>query len=360
MKHTCPPAAPSLAAARPAIPVKSFGALPDGRAARLYTLANLQGVKVSVTNYGARIVSWIVPDRDGNPGDIVLGFDNVQDYINSKERYFGAAIGRYANRISRGRFTLDGVEYRISPNEGPNALHGGPGGFHAILWDTRQPDARTLECTRLSPDGDQGFPGNLQVRMRYTLTDDNALVITYEAVTDRPTVVNLTNHSFFNLRGAGAGDIGGHLLSIRAGHCTPTDDMLIPTGEIAPVSGADRDFRLPAPIGARRRRGLNFVLDRAGAGTAGVFPAARVVEPESGRVLEVLTDQPGLQLYCGDALDGSIKGKDGKTYGRRSALCLETQNFPDSPNHHNFPSSILRPGETYRHTCIYKTSVSVE
>jgi aldose 1-epimerase len=326
----------------------------------LFVLANAGGVELCVTSHGARIVSWLAPDRRGIPGDIVLGFDNVQAYINSAEPYFGAAIGRFANRIARGRFTLGGVEYRLPVNNAPNTLHGGPKGFHTVVWDTRQPDARTLELTHFSPDGDQGFPGNLRVGMRYTLTDDNALVITYEAVTDKPTVVNLTNHSFFNLRGAGAGDIGGHLLSIRAGHCTPTDATLIPTGEIAPVSGADRDFRLPAPIGARRRRGLNFVLDRAGAGTDGVFPAARVVEPESGRVLEVLTDQPGLQLYCGDALDGSIKGKGGKPYGRRSAFCLETQNFPDAPNHHNFPSSILRPGETYRHTCIYKTSVSAE
>jgi aldose 1-epimerase len=355
MKHTYPPAAPSFAATQPAIPVKSFGTLPGGRTARLHTLANSQGVKITVTDYGARIVSWISPDRDGNPGDIVLGFDSVQDYISSKERYFGAAIGRYANRIARGRFTLDGMEYRISSNDGPNALHGGPGGFHAILWGIRQPDARALEFTHISADGDQGFPGALRVKIVYILTDDNELKITYEAVTDKPTVVNLTNHSFFNLDGAGSGDIGGQLLAVHAGHWLPIDAMYIPTGEIASVAGTPRDFRQSAPIGGRK--GWSFVLDRTGAGRDGLHLAARLVAPKSGRVLEVRTDQPGLQVYCGDNLDGAIKGKAGKPYTRRSSICLETQHFPDSPNNPHFLPTVLRPGETYRHTCVYKTSV---
>ncbi len=338
-----------------------FERVVDGKQTGLFVLANRGCVEIRVTNYGGRIVSWLAPDRDGNLADIVLGYDNLQDYIDSKEPYFGATIGRYANRIARGRFTLDGIEYNIPPNNGPNSLHGGPKGFHAVVWDARQPDPRTLELTLLSPDGDQGFPGNLRVKMVYALTDDNALTITYEAVTDKPTIVNLTNHSFFNLHGAGGGDIGGHLLEIRASHCTPTDAAHIPTGEIAPVAGTPFDFRRLAPIG--ERKGLNFVLDRPATpavapGDDGLFLAARAIGPETGRVLEVRTDQPGLQLYCADNLDDSFRGKHGKTYGRRSALCLETQLFPDSPNHAHFPSPILRPGETYRHTCVYKTAIS--
>ncbi|OAM88293.1 galactose mutarotase [Termitidicoccus mucosus] len=337
-------------------PPARFERVVDGKQTGLFVLANRHGVEIRVTNHGARIVSWLAPDRDGNLADIVLGYDTIQDYISSREPYFGAAIGRCANRIARGRFTLDGVEYSIPPNNGPNALHGGPKGFHAVVWDARQPDPRTLELALLSPDGDQGFPGNLRVKMVYTLTDDNELKITYEAVTDRPTIVNLTNHSFFNLHGAGSGDIGGHLLEIRAGHCTPTDAAHIPTGEIVSVAGTPFDFRRPAPIG--ERKGLNFVLDPYGTRTARPLPiAARVVEPHSGRVLEVRTDQPGLQLYCSDSLPAGITGKQGKPYGRRSALCLETQRFPDSPNHANFPSATLRPGETYRHVCVYKTAV---
>lgn len=319
-----------------------------GKQSGLFVLANTRGVEICVTSYGARIVSWLAPDRDGTPGDIVLGYDNIQSYIDSPEPYFGAAIGRYANRIARGRFTLDGIEYRIPVNNAPNALHGGPNGFHTVVWETRQPDTRTLEFTHLSPDNDQGFPGNLRVNMVYALTDDNALAITCEATTDKPTVVNFTNHTFFNLDGAGSGDIGAHLLSIHASHCTPVDATHIPTGEIASVAGTPFDFRHPAPIGARK--GLNFVLDRAA-------PAAHAVSQKTGRVLEVLTDQPGLQLYCADKLPPGITGKNNHPYTPRSAFCLEPQHFPDSPNHPAFPSTVLRPGQTYRHTCIYKTLV---
>ncbi len=340
-------------------PPAGFESVVDGRQTGLFILANRHGVEIRVTNHGARIVSWLAPDRDGNLADIVLGYDNLPDYLASPEPYFGAAIGRCANRIARGRFTLDGVECTIPPNNGPHALHGGPKGFHAVVWDARQPDPRTLELALLSPDGDQGFPGNLRVKMVYALTDDNELKITYEAVTDRPTIVNLTNHSFFNLHGAGSGGIGGHLLEICAGHCTPADAAHIPTGEIAPVAGTPFDFRRPAPIGGRK--GLNFVLDRpAGPDLASgrALPlAARAIGPETGRVLEVRTDQPGLQLYCSDSLPAGITGKQGKPYGRRSALCLETQRFPDSPNRAHFPSATLRPGETYRHVCVYKTAV---
>jgi aldose 1-epimerase len=289
------------------------------------------------------------------------------DYVNSADPYFGAAIGRYGNRIADGRFILGGVEYKIPANNGENALHGSPRGFQAFVWDTRQPDRRTLEFTHRSPDDDQGFPGDLRVKMVYILTDDNELKITYTATTDKPTVINLTHHSFFNLHGAGNGTVNDHLLTIAASRYTPVSAALIPTGVLPGVDGTPFDFRKPTLIGARidandihLKNGAdydhNWVRDHPVAADT-LFLAARAVEPKSGRVLEVRTDQPGVQFYGGNFLDGAIKGKGGKTYGHRTAFCLETQHFPDSPNQPGFPATTLRPGETYRHTCVYKTAV---
>ncbi|OAM86933.1 galactose mutarotase [Termitidicoccus mucosus] len=349
----------------------------DGKKSDLYVLTNKNGVEIAVTSYGARVVSWLTPDRAGKFDDIVLGYDNVQGYVASAEPYFGAAIGRYGNRIAKGRFTLDGAHYAIPANNGENALHGGPRGFQSFVWDTRQPDHRTLEFTHLSQDGDQGFPGNLQVKMVYTLTDDNELKITYEATTDKPTPVNLTHHSFFNLHGTRDGTdgdrlrtINDHLLTLHASHYTPVAPDLIPTGELPAVEGTPMDFRAPVPIGARINADFtqlkngagydhNWILDRPAtdAGTGKLYLAARAVEPASGRVLEVRTDQPAIQFYGGNFLNDTFKGKHGKTYAHRTAFCLETQHYPDSPNQPAFPSTILRPGQTYRHLCIYKTLV---
>ncbi|MDR1010793.1 MAG: galactose mutarotase [Opitutaceae bacterium] len=333
-----------------------------GKTSDLFVMKNNKGVEICVTSYGARIVSWFAPDRDGKMEDIVLGYDDVQGYIDSKEPYFGAAIGRYGNRIAKGKFTLDGVECTIPINNDPNALHGGPGGFQSVVWDTRQINPSTLEFHLHSKDGDQGFPGNLHVTMTYTLTDDNEVKIAYKATTDKPTVINLTHHSFFNLHGAGNGTVNDHLLMIDADKYTPVTSVLIPTGEIAPVAGTPMDFRKPVAIGARIEESFeqlkngqgydhNWVLNRTG---SGLQLAARVVEPKSGRVLEVFTTEPGVQFYGGNFLDDTFKGKGGKTYGFRTALCLETQHFPDSPNWSEFPSTVLRPGETYTHECVYK------
>lgn len=333
-----------------------------GKTSDLFVMTNKQGVEICVTSYGARIVSWLTPDRDGKMDDIVLGYDNVRDYIDSKEPYFGAAIGRYGNRIAKGKFTLDDVEYTIPINNTPNALHGGPGGFQSVVWDARQIDDATVEFQLLSKDGDQGFPGNLRVTMVYALTDANELRISYKATTDKPTVINLTHHSFFNLHGAGNGTVNDHFLMIAADKYTPVTNVLIPTGEIAPVAGTPMDFRTPTAIGARvdapfdqLNNGLgydhNWVLNRTG---NALQLAATVTDPRSGRVLEVFTTEPGLQFYGGNFLDDSFKGKGGKAYGFRSALCLETQHYPDSPNQKNFPSTVLRPGEIYTHECVYK------
>lgn len=337
-----------------------------GKKTVLLALTNDNGIEICATNYGARIVSWIAPDRDGNMADIVLGHDTIAEYLAKPESYFGAAIGRYANRIANGRFTLDGVDHVIPQNNGANALHGGPAGFESLVWDARQPDNSTLEFRLRSEDGDQGFPGNLDVTMTYTLTPANELRIDYRAIADKPTVVNLTNHSFFNLGGAGGGGIAGHIMRIFADHYTPVTPALIPTGEIAPVAGTPFDFRKPEPVGTRidtpdneqlKNAGgydHNYVINRSG---PGLRPAAKVLDPQSGRVLEVFTTQPGVQLYTGNFIDGKAPGKGGKTYGYRSALCLETQHFPDSPNRKNFPTTILRPGEIYAQTSVYKVSV---
>ncbi|MGB9604943.1 MAG: aldose epimerase family protein [Bryobacteraceae bacterium] len=341
-----------------------FGKTPDGTPVELFTLSNSKGVRIAITNYGGIIVSLFAPDRNGNPGDIVLGFDNLEDYLKGHP-YFGAIIGRYGNRIARGRFTLDGAEYKLAQNNGENHLHGGLVGFDKKVWKARDyadADGQHLELRYTSPDGEEGYPGNLDVTVTYTLNEQNQLRIDYFATTDKPTIVNLTNHSYFNL--ACEGDILGHILRLNADHFTPVDAGLIPTGELRSVKGTPFDFTQPTPIGARieqddeqlrfgRGYDHNFVL-RGGGGS--LAEAAEVYEPKTGRVLRVLTTEPGVQFYTGNFLDGTLRGKYGRIYHRRSGFCLETQHFPDSPNQPQFPSVVLRPGQSYRSTSIYEFS----
>jgi len=331
----------------------------------LYTLSNRGGMKVSITNYGGRVVSVLVPDRHGNFADVVLGFDNLEGYLGSNP-FFGALVGRYANRIGKARFKLNGVEYKLEQNDGPNTLHGGSNGFDKKAWTAKESSKNppALELTYVSPDGEEGYPGKLTARVLYTLTDTNELKVDYTATTDKDTVLNLTNHSYFNLAGEGSGDILRHVMMINADRFTPVDATLIPTGELRKVEGTPFDFRKPRAIGERidsndeqikfgQGYDHNFVLSRIG---HGLTIAARVTEPESGRVLEVLTTQPGMQFYTGNFLDGSVHGKGGKAYVHRSAFCLETQHFPDSPNQPKFPSTVLKPGQTYHETTIFKFS----
>ena len=345
---------------------ESFGKTREGAAVELYTLTNRNGAEAKVMTYGGTLVSLRVPDRRGRLDDVVLGFDGVAGYERSPGTYFGALVGRYANRIAKGRFTLNGVEYKLATNNGENHLHGGVRGFDKAVWKARPLKAaggQALELTYLSRDGEEGYPGNLSVSVVYTLTDRNELKIFYSATTDRDTVVNLTHHSYFNLAGAGAGDILGHRLWIDADRFTPTDAGAIPTGELRAVRGTPFDFTRPAAIGARieepdeqLRLGKgydhNFVLN----GRAGVLRrAAEVYEPSTGRVMQVWTTEPGLQLYTGNFLDGEA-GKGGRAYGRRYGFCLETQHYPDSPNRPDFPTATLRKGGRYRTTTIYKFS----
>lgn len=337
----------------------------DGKEVQLYFLKNKNGLEMAVTNYGAKVVSLLVPDKNGVFEDIVLGFDNIDGYLNAHEPYFGAAIGRYGNRIANGKFTLNGQQYELATNNSPNHLHGGEKGFNAQVWNATQVDDHSIEFSRLSQDGEEGYPGNLQVTMIYSLTDDNEFKITYEAETDQPTVINLTHHSFFNLRGAGNGSINDHVLMINADKYTPVDQTLIPLGKIDLVKGTPMDFSKPTQIGKRVEDNFeqllfgkgydhNWVLnENINAGT----PAATVWEPESGRFMEVFTTEPGLQFYGGNFLDGKDKGKKSKAYEFRSAFCLETQHFPDSPNQPTFPSTVLNPEENYQHTSIYKFSI---
>lgn len=347
-----------------------FGVLPSGEPVRVFTLTNAKGIELRAIEYGGIIVSLRTPDRTGQLAGIVLGFDELQDYVTSSP-YFGAITGRYANRIANGRFTLDGATYRLAVNNGPNALHGGLKGFDKVLW-RGEPGADTLGVRLLlrytSPDGEEGYPGTLRTSVTYTLTDGNQLVVDYEATTDKPTPVNLTQHSYFNLAGEGSGDILGHLLTINADRYTPIDSTLIPTGELAPVSGTPFDFRTRKAIGARidephaqLTNGLgydhNFVLARRPRDT-GLVQAARVVDPRSGRTLDVATTEPGMQFYSGNFLDGSLVGPSGRAYARRSGFCLETQHFPNSPNTPQFPSTILRPGETYRSRTVFTFGVT--
>jgi len=332
----------------------------------LFVLKNATGMVAEITNYGGKVVSLWVPDRLGNYEDIVLGHSNIDDYLNAKEKYFGALIGRYGNRIANGKFLLDGNKYILAKNNGDNHLHGGNKGFESVVWDAKQMDNQTLELSYMSKNMEEGYPGNLTVKVVYQLTDHNELKIEYWAKTDAPTIVNLTHHSFFNLSGAGNGTINNHLLQINAAYYTPVDMGLIPTGEITSVENSPFDFQKMTPIGERvnaeneqLKYGLgydhNFVLNQS---LEALNYAAKVIEPVSGRTMEVYTNEPGLQFYGGNFLDGSTKGKNGKAYKFRTAFCLETQHFPDSPNKSHFPSTRLNPEETYYSICLYKFLVS--
>ncbi|MCL4296866.1 MAG: galactose mutarotase [Anaerolineae bacterium] len=334
----------------------------------IFTLTNKNGLSTKITNYGGIVMSLHVPDKAGHLGDVVLGFDDVEEYL-KPHPYFGALIGRYGNRIADGKFTLEGKDYILAQNDGPNSLHGGLKGFDKVIWDAKPldtPDGSALELTYLSQDGEEGYPGNLLVKVIYTLTQDDALRIDYTATTDETTVINLTHHSYFNLVGAGNGDILDHDLLLNAAHFTPIDETLIPTGEIKPVAGTPFDFTRPAKIGLRINQddqqlkfGLGYDHNWALNSADGVLAlAARVSEPGSGRIMEVWTTEPGIQFYSGNFLDGSNTGKGGKVYQYRSGFCLETQHFPDSPNQPNFPSTTLKASQTYTSTTVYKFLVA--
>ena len=342
-----------------------FGVLPSGDSVHVYTLTNANGIEARILDYGGILVSLRTPDRAGAFADVVLGFDSLSDYVKDSP-YFGALVGRYANRIARGRFTLDGASYSLAANNGMNALHGGVRGFDKVVWQGTPVQDSTgvgVVLRHESPDGDEGYPGTVQAQVTYTLTDRNELVIDYEATTDQATPINLTHHSYFNL--AGAGDVLGHVLSINADRYVPIDTTLIPTGVLEPVDDSPFDLRTNVAIGAKintphpqltNAKGYDhtFVLNRTG---PGLSLAARVVEPVSGRTLEVATTEPGMQLYTGNFLDGSLTGKSGRVYLQRHGFCLETQHFPDSPNQPSFPSTILRPGERYRSQTVYTFAV---
>jgi aldose 1-epimerase len=334
----------------------------QGKQVELFVLKNSSNFQVAITNYGGRIVSMLVPDKDGKPVDVVLGYDSLKSFQKPKEPFFGALIGRYGNRIAKGKFAIDGKNYQLDINDGVNTLHGGFNGFYAKVWDAKQVSPKSLELSYKSKDGEGGYPGNLTVKVVYTVTDDNALKIDYEATTDKTTIVNLTNHAYFNLSGAGSPTITDHLLQINAAAITPIDTTLIPTGKLMPVKNTPFDFTTAKAIGAdinkqdeqlKNGKGYdhNFVLDKNAANK----PVATVVSPKTGIKMEVYTTEPGLQFYSGNFLTGKDHdGKGGAAYAYRSAFCLETQHFPDSPNESSFPSTSLKPGEVYHTSTTYK------
>ena len=344
-----------------------YGKLDDGREVKIFTLANAKGVTARVMEYGAILVGVEVPDSKGRTADVTLGYDTLSGWLGSPS-YFGATVGRFGNRIAHGKFTLDGKEYSLATNNSPGGipchLHGGLKGFDKVLWrgeTVRKAGARGVALTYASKDGEEGYPGTLQVRVTYWLTDANELIWEAEATTDKPTIVNLAHHTYWNLSGDPTKPITGHLLMLAADSYLPTDKGLIPTGQVAPVAGTPMDFRAPIAIGSRVNADFEalklgggydhcWVL-RSGIGTR---LAARVTDPASGRIMEVLTDQPGVQFYCGNFLDGTVSGKKGVNIGFRTGLCLETEGFPDAPNHPDFPSTVLRPGQTYHHTMIVR------
>lgn len=339
----------------------------DGKQVDLYTLENEQGMKVRITNYGGKIVSLLVPDREGRPGDVVLGYETAREYIDGIAS-LGATMGRYANRIAHAQFTLGDSTYSLDKNNGEHSIHGGTEGFRHQVWDARQVDGQTLELSYFSEDGEGGYPGNLEVTVVYTVTNNNELKLEYSASTDKPTILNMTNHAFFNLAGEGSGDILDHELFVDADRYTPVDSTAIPTGELREVEGTPFDFTEMTPIGARidaDNRQLeyvggydhNFVLNKERGELA---LAARLSEPTTGRVMEVFTTEPGLQVYTANSLtgEGNQVGKGGHAYGPRSAVCLETQHFPDSPHYPHFPSTRITPEEGYESTTIYKFSTT--
>ena len=345
------------------VKVTDFGKTKDGKAVKAYTITGMGGVVVKLISRGATLAEWHVPDKNGQAADVVFGFDDVAGYESPANGYFGTTTGRVANRIAGGKFTIDGKEYQLAKNDGPNTLHGGvKQSLDKVVWQGtpfENDEGQGVVFTYTSPDGEEGFPGNLAIKVTYTLTDKSELRIDYEATTDKATPVNLTNHAYFNLAGAGAPTILDHELMLAADHYTPIDDTLIPTGEIAPVAGTPFDFREFHTIGER----VNELNDNPGKGYDHNFVlnnqdgdlalAAKVRDPKSGRVLNVFTTEPGVQFYGGNFLDGAT-GKDGKTYNHRSGFCLETQHYPNSINEPKFPSIVLRPGETYTHTCVYQ------
>jgi aldose 1-epimerase len=342
---------------------KPFGKTKDGTPVDLYILNNAHGMIAKVMTYGGILTELKVPDRDGKSANVVLGFDDLEGYL-AGHPFFGATVGRVANRIAKGKFTLNGREYKLATNNGPNALHGGLKGFDKVVWKAEPvnvPDGVAVKFTYQSPNGEEGYPGNLTATVTYTLTSKNELRLDYTATTDKATPVNLSNHTYFNLAGPGSGDILGHELMLAADKYTPVDKTLIPTGKIEPVQGTPLDFTKPVAIGARidqlkgKPNGYdhNFVLRSGGKRRA---LAARVREPKSGRVMEMFTTEPGVQFYTGNFLDGSVKGNGGVAYKKHQGFCLEAQHFPDSVNHPNFPSTILEPGQTYKQTTIYKFS----
>jgi aldose 1-epimerase len=341
-----------------------FGQSADGTSVALYTLRNHHGMTARIATYGGTIVSLTAPDRHGHYADVILGFDKLDDYL-AHRTYFGAMVGRYANRIAHGQFTLDGATYKLAVNDGPNALHGGKVGFDKVVWKVAlaklTAQGPRLELTYLSRDGEEGYPGNLKVTATYTLTENNALRLDYKATTDKPTVVNLTQHTYFNLRGHG--DVLDHVVQINANRYTPVDENMIPTGELRTVTGTPFDFREPTAIGARidgpdpqlqvgaKGYDHNYVMNKP-SGKLGVVATA--FDPESGRVLEVSSTAPGLQFYTGNGLNGTLTGKGGIVYARRSGFAMEAEAFPDTPNHPDFPSAVLRPGKTYRNTIMFR------
>lgn len=341
-----------------------FGRTADGTPVDIYTMRNAKGSEARISNYGGIVTSLKVPDKTGKLGDVVLGYDNLDGYLKASP-HFGCLVGRFGNRIAKGKFTLNGQEYTLATNNGPNALHGGIKGFDKVVWNATMVASQlgpALELRYLSKDGEEGYPGNLSVTAVYTLTDDDALRLDYTATTDKDTVVNLTHHSYFNLRGHG--NNLGHIVQINADKFTPVDSTLIPTGELKPVAGTPFDFRKPTPIGARVNADdqqlkfaggydHNWVINK---NPGELAQQAVVYESESGRVLEVWSTQPGLQFYGGNSLDGTITGKGGWTYQFRDAFCMEPQHFPDSPNQPNFPSTVLQPGQTYKNTIMYEFS----
>ena len=351
--------------AKPGIKKNSFGKTTDGKAVEIYTLTNSKGVEAKITNYGAIVVSMRVPDKNGKFDDVVLGYDTLDGYLKDKT-YFGGIVGRYANRIAKGKFSLDGKQYTLAVNNGENHLHGGIKNFETMVWKAKSSivkDGASLELNYFSRDGEEGYPGNMKVKVIYTLTENNELKIEYTATTDKDTVVNLTNHSYFNLAGAGSGNILNHLMQINADRFTPTDSGSIPTGELRNVKSTPFDFSVPTAIGARiedpdeqLKLGSgydhNYVLNK---NNQSLTLAAKVYEPTTGRGLEVFTTEPGVQFYSGNFLDG-VKGKNGKVYQKRDAFCLETQHYPDSPNQPQFPTTVLKPAQKYTQTTIYKFS----
>jgi aldose 1-epimerase len=344
---------------------EAIGKTNDGVAVDQYNLTNSTGTTARIITYGAILTELDVPDRDGKLGDVVLGFDNLKDYL-EKNPFFGAIAGRVANRIAKGKFTLDGKEYKLAVNNGPNALHGGLKGFDKVVWKTEPEEVRdgaAVKLTYVSKDGEEGYPGNLTATVVYTLTNDNALRIDYTATTDKATPVNLTNHTYFNLAGAKSEDILDHELMIAADKYTPADDTLIPTGEIKPVKNTPIDFTKPRRIGERIDQlkdypgggyDHNFVLNNSGKAEPAL--AARASDPKTGRMMEMYTTEPGVQFYTGNYLDGKLTGQGGAVYKKHAGFCLEAQHFPDAVHHDNFPSIVLKPGETYKQTTIYKFS----